>query len=119
MSFNFVVKSSVFVILIAILLSFYYIPNTVFNINKDSTSRQSSVLNGLLELEAKNFVGSGIKQPRVAVGYGACHDVFVEAKELLKDNVLPGAPEHFDEIKNDYQLLKSFAYYYKHGAAAE
>lgn len=120
MSCSFIIKSSVFVTFVAILTSFYInSPYIISLINKEVNNRQSSVLNGLLELEAKNFVASGPLQPRVAVGYGACHDVFVEAKDLLKDSVLSGAPEHFDEIKNDIQLLKSFAYYYKHGAAAE
>lgn len=88
------------------------------NFNAD-VNRQQIVLNGLLELEAGNFVASGVHKPRVAVGYGACLDLFVNATDLLDKYSLPGVPEHFDEIQNDEQFLQSFAYYFKHGAAAE
>lgn len=119
MSYSVAIKSSLVVSLIAILISFYI--NNVSDLIKNNinVSRQSYVLNGLLDLESKNFVASGADKPRVAVGYGACHDVFVSATDLLKNNILKGTPEHFDEIKNDIQLFKSFAYYFKHGAAAE
>lgn len=113
------IKSSLLISLVAVLISFYL--NNVSELIKHDAniSRQTSVLTGLLELEENNFVATGALKPRVAVGYGACHDVFVSAKELLKNEVLNGSPEHFDEIKNDFQLFKSFAYYFKHGAAAE
>lgn len=123
MSYSVAIKSSLFVSLVAILISFYF--NNVSDFVKSGldvdvdVGRLRSVLNGLLELEQNNNVATGVDKPRVAVGYGACHDIFVNAKDLLKDDVLKGPPKHFDEIKNNDQFFKSFAYYFKHGAAAE
>ncbi|KAI8432001.1 hypothetical protein MSG28_004530 [Choristoneura fumiferana] len=73
----------------------------------------------LLILESQNQVGSGNFQPKVALGYGACHDIFVNATLLLNHRDLKGEPEHFSEIKSKEELVKSFAYFFKHGAAAE
>lgn len=119
MSYSVAIKSSLLVSLVAVLISFYFNNVNDFIGNGLNFRRQSSVLNGLLELEKNNFVATGAERPRVAVGYGACHDIFVNAKDLLKDDILKGSPKHFDEIRNNEQFFKSFAYYFKHGAAAE
>ncbi|XP_012258006.2 ADP-dependent glucokinase [Athalia rosae] len=78
--------------------------------------RLTAVLEGLEEVETKH-VGSG--RPRVAIGYGICTDVYIDAKYLITYSKDVGDPEHFDEIKSEDELLKSFAYYFRHGAAAE
>ncbi|XP_015587961.1 ADP-dependent glucokinase [Cephus cinctus] len=79
--------------------------------------RLAAVLEGLQKVESSNHENS-IK-PKVAVGYGICTDVFIDAKHLLRYSSKVGKPEHFDEIRTDTELLKSFAYYFRHGAAAE
>lgn len=56
---------------------------------------------------------------RVAVAYGACQDLFAEALPLLDHEALDGEPQHFDTISSTNELLKSFAHYFRHGAAAE
>lgn len=81
--------------------------------------RLSDVKENLLYLETQNKVASGIFQPKVALGYGACHDLFVNATSLLNPEELQGNPEHFNEISNMEEFLKSFTYFFKHGAAAE
>ncbi|XP_072941955.1 ADP-dependent glucokinase [Epargyreus clarus] len=81
--------------------------------------RLSSVKDHLLFLENDNRVGMGSLQPRVALGYGACQDLFVNATSLLDYRDLKGNPEHFNEITSMEEFLKSFAYFFKHGAAAE
>lgn len=81
--------------------------------------RLSDVKENLLYLETQNKVASGIYQPKVALGYGACHDLFVNATSLLNPEELQGNPEHFNEISNMEEFLKSFTYFFKHGAAAE
>lgn len=81
--------------------------------------RLSSVKEHLLHLEKENRVGSGIHQPKVALGYGACHDLFVNATSLINHKDLKGKPEHFNEITSKEEFIKSFAYFFKHGAAAE
>ncbi|KAK2582053.1 hypothetical protein KPH14_002758 [Odynerus spinipes] len=78
--------------------------------------RLSALLHGLERLESKYSITN---KPRVAVGYGICTDIYVDAKYLLHYSNEIGSPEHFDEINTEEQLLKSFAYYFRHGAAAE
>ncbi|KAG7207703.1 hypothetical protein KM043_009321 [Ampulex compressa] len=78
--------------------------------------RLLALLQGLEKLENKHVITS---KPRVAIGYGVCTDVYVNAKHLLQYSEHIGRPEHFDEINTELELLKSFAYYFRHGAAAE
>ncbi|GBP50326.1 ADP-dependent glucokinase [Eumeta japonica] len=87
--------------------------------NKDLDDRLSPVRDNLLNLETQNIVAYGNKQPRVALGYGACHDLFVKATALLNHTEMNGDPRHFNDISTKDELLRSFAYYFKHGAAAE
>ncbi|CAK1542946.1 unnamed protein product [Leptosia nina] len=87
--------------------------------NDIGDERLSPVKEYLLYLEKENAVGSGVKQPKVALGYGACHDLFVNATSFLNFKDLKGPPEHFNEITSKEEFLKSFAYFFKHGAAAE
>lgn len=90
-----------------------------FRKNDIGDVRLSPVKEHLLFLERENKIGAGILQPRVALGYGACHDLFVNATSLLNHKELKGAPEHFNEIATKEEFLKSFAYFFKHGAAVE
>ena len=56
---------------------------------------------------------------RVAVGYGACVDIFVNAKDLLGKHEPPKYPGHSNDIQTREELLETFAYFFSHGAAAE
>ncbi|GAB1864295.1 ADP-dependent glucokinase [Camponotus japonicus] len=78
--------------------------------------RLLTLLRGLEKLENKHVI---TRKPKVAIGYGVCTDVFIDARYLLKYSDEVGRPEHFDEINTELELLKSFAYYFRHGAAAE
>ncbi|XP_023950737.1 ADP-dependent glucokinase [Bicyclus anynana] len=102
------------------ILSFCIVLYAVFY-RKDNFGdvRLSPVKQHLLDLERENKVGAGVNQPRVALGYGACHDLFVNATSLLNAKDLKGSPEHFNEISSKEEFLKSFTYFFKHGAAAE
>ncbi|PZC82162.1 ADP-dependent glucokinase [Helicoverpa armigera] len=102
------------------ILSFCFVLYAVYYRKNDiGDVRLSPVKEHLLFLESENKVGAGIRQPKVALGYGACHDLFVNATSLLNYKDLKGSPEHFNEISNKEEFLKSFAYFFKHGAAAE
>lgn len=96
-----------------VLYAVYYRKNDIGDV------RLYPIREQLLILESQNQVGSGNFQPKVALGYGACHDLFVNATLLLNHRELEGEPEHFSEIRSKEELLKSFAYFFKHGAAAE
>lgn len=102
------------------LLSFCILLYAVYYRKNDiSDERLSSLKEHLLFLESENRVGQGNLQPKVALGYGACHDLFVNATALLDHRELKGNPRHYNEISNKEEFLKSFAYFFKHGAAAE
>lgn len=81
--------------------------------------RLSPVREHLLFLERENKVGIGEKQPKVALGYGACHDLFVNATQLIRFEDMEEPPQHFNELTNEEEFIRSFAYFFKHGAAAE
>lgn len=97
---------SVFVILISIYLKR---PEDELNL------RLTTVLKGLIEVENRYHSYT----PKVAVGYGACHDLFVDGKDFINYEDSLGNPEHCDEINSIEELKKSYAYYFRHGAAAE
>lgn len=86
------------------------------NIDDVLQKRLLTLLHGLEKLENKYVI---TRRPKVAIGYGVCTDVFIDAKHLLRYSDEIGRPEHFDEINTELELLKSFAYYFRHGAAAE
>ena len=55
----------------------------------------------------------------VAVGYGACLDIFVDASDLIRQEEPPQVPRHASQLKTKKDLLETFAYFFNHGAAAE
>ena len=73
-------------------------------------------MKSLLKQEQKAIVSPNVL---VAVGYGACLDIFVDAADLLGEEKQPNEPNHADEIKTKKDLLETFAYFFSHGAAAE
>jgi len=78
-----------------------------------------SVLDGLLR--AENSLPTRDDSKRVAVGFGACMDVFTEAVPLLDALNLPPPeePRHHDVVDSGRHLAEILAYFFKHGAAAE
>ena len=77
-----------------------------------------SVLEGLLKAE------NAVRQTndlRVAVGFGSCVDVIGPGLDILEKirAEVPSVPEHFDTVHNKEELEKIFAYFFRHGAAAE
>ncbi|XP_008309175.1 ADP-dependent glucokinase [Cynoglossus semilaevis] len=82
--------------------------------------RLDTVLSSLLRAERKVMVDD-VARPRVAVGFGGCVDLIVDAVSLLKKIGLPPTeqPLHHDYIENAEQLTQSFAFFFAPGAAAE
>ncbi|XP_067011429.1 ADP-dependent glucokinase [Anabrus simplex] len=97
---------------IAVFVAIYYrnFSNDVLKV------RLNSVLQGLVEVERQHSVRTKAK---VAIGYGACQDLFVDGKDLLMYDVAAMYPEHFSDISTTEELLKTYAYFFRHGAAAE
>lgn len=111
MGINKRLRFGTFLAVLAILAGLYY-----RNSEDILQKRLSALLHGLERIENKHSITN---RPKIAVGYGICTDTYVDAKHLLHYSDKIGLPEHFDEINTEEELLKSFAYYFRHGAAAE
>ena len=61
------------------------------------------------------------QEPRIAVGFGACQDIYADGMEVLAGvgAAPPEIPEHVSEIHSLEDLEKIFTYFFEHGAAAE
>ena len=110
---GYVKSGSVFSIIVLLLAYVYKRQN-------DEALKQhlENILSGLLRAEQKVTLP---EQPKVAVGFGACQDIFSNAVEVLDKlgAVAPENPKHFNQISSKQDLEKGFAYFFKHGAAAE
>ncbi|EDW40526.1 GL25288 [Drosophila persimilis] len=87
-------------------------------------SRTTVLLTGLLAIESSLKRPAYETPPKVAIGYGACTDLQINATEFLnryyKDYKIPTVTTSArDVVKNEDELLQSFAYYFQNGAAAE
>lgn len=58
---------------------------------------------------------------RIAVGFGGCIDIFVDAVPLFDAAKIncPDIPKHHKVVHNQQEVAEGFAYFFKHGAAAE
>nr|CAB3220222.1 ADP-dependent glucokinase-like [Phallusia mammillata] len=84
----------------------------------DLKSEIPNILDSLRKAEKKVEVS---QSARVAVGFGGCVDIFVDAVPLLDAAKIgcPKTPKHHKLIHNNLELSEGFAYFFKHGAAAE
>ncbi|EDW70387.1 ADP-dependent glucokinase [Drosophila virilis] len=87
-------------------------------------NKTTVLLTGLLALEGGLKRSAFEPAPKVAVGYGACTDLQVNATEFLEKFYkmrVPHVRSDFaaTDVNNENELLQSFAYYFKNGAAAE
>ncbi|XP_016966509.1 ADP-dependent glucokinase [Drosophila biarmipes] len=86
-------------------------------------NRTTVLLSGLLAIEGSLKRPALEPAPKVAIGYGACTDLQINATEFLEryySRRIPAATTGSREIvNNEDELLQSFAYYFQNGAAAE
>ncbi|EDW19397.1 ADP-dependent glucokinase [Drosophila mojavensis] len=87
-------------------------------------NRTTVLLTGLLAIEGGVKKSTDEPAPKVAVGYGACTDLQINATEFLETFYKMRVPELSTDfaaknVKNENEFLQSFAYYFKNGAAAE
>lgn len=103
--------------------AFFALFATIFQGYFSSSELQhlTMVLSSLADLEHSNRSLPLALPPRVAVGYGACTDVYVHAVDFLNasqlDESLPWRAS--DKITSRDELLLSFGYFFQKGAAAE
>merc|ERR1719508_610198 len=75
-----------------------------------------TVISSLLKYEAK-YVEEN--RPRIAVGYGACKDLFVTGSHMLANVSFPSNPDSFLGGGDMEQLVRMYGFFFKAGAAAE
>lgn len=93
-------------------------------ISLHALNKTTVILTGLLAIEGSLKRSALQPAPRIAVGYGACTDLQINATEFLnryyKHHVLFVSSDHAaNDVHNENELLQSFIYYFKNGAAAE
>lgn len=95
---------------------------TIFQgyLSSNSLHHLTRVLSSLTDLEFSNKTLRHAS-PHIAVGYGACTDVYVDAVHFLNATELAvDAPlVASDKITTKDELLRSFGYFFAKGAAAE
>lgn len=103
--------------LLAIFVAYIYNKQYVEDV---LTERLYTVTEGLLKVEQKYTAQSRVS-PKVAVGFGACKDLFTDGLKLLKrlNEEHTDRPRHHNSIANTEQLLRTFSFFFRHGAAAE
>ena len=102
---------SAFIALFATIFQGYFSSNELKHL--------TSILSRLTDLEFSNRTEQ--TPPRVAVGYGACTDVYLNAVEFLNAST-DGTEmwtEPSDKITTERELLQTFGYFFSKGAAAE
>jgi len=75
-----------------------------------------TVISSLLRYEANRPLEA---VPRVAVGYGACRDLFVSGAFIMANHSFPEEPAHFLDVGSMEELWRMYAYFFTAGAAAE
>ena len=99
------------------LVSLWFVPDIAQNGPEiDLRVSMDNVLKSLLKQEK---TVDAKQQVKIAVGYGACKDLFVDAKNVIGNLKPKGTLQNFNEIKNMDEFLEMFGYFFKHGAAAE
>lgn len=78
--------------------------------------RLQLILDGLLKAERQVSVAP---KTRIAIGFGSCQDLIVQSSEVFAHIEPPDDPQHIDVIDTERDLQRVFAYYFRHGAAAE
>jgi len=99
------------------LVSLWFVPDIAQN--GPETDLRVSMDNVLKSLLKQEKTVDAKQQVKIAVGYGACKDLFVDAKNVIGNLKPKGTLQNFNEIKNMDEFLEMFGYFFKHGAAAE
>lgn len=94
--------------IVVVLVAIWYRPET----DQVLDAELRTILRGLIDVETPNRS----RKPKVAVGYGACMDVFAYAKDVLEFHESEKQPE---SITNGIELMQAYTYFFRHGAAAE
>ena len=101
---------SVFVVLLG-LICVWFRPE-----NDETLLRRESVISSLLQYE-QNHVDK--TSPRIAVGFGACKDLFVTRSHMMAGVQFPASPDNYLGVRDQSEFVSMLGYFFQAGAAAE
>lgn len=111
---SFVTTCTVFVAFVAVVLQAAF--------EAQRLSKLTTIVTSLVHLE-HNLPQPRSVRPRIAIGYGSCSDLYVNAPQFLNYSSavdIDGDRSYLlDDITNENELLQSFGYYFRNGAATE
>ena len=86
--------------------------------DKELRKHLNNTLLGLLRTEEEVPIH---QQTKVAVGFGATADIFMDAIKVFDaiNATAPEIPKHVEKIVTKEDLENIFGYFFQHGAAAE
>lgn len=104
---------TIFVALFGIILEGFFAAKELQHITQ--------ILTHLVNLENINGKDISSQKPRIAVGYGSCFDLYIQATKFLNysQNFSIRDTEFDDDLNTIEELMQSFGYYFQRGAAAE
>ncbi|XP_064118014.1 ADP-dependent glucokinase-like [Macrobrachium nipponense] len=97
---------------VVLIVAFWYSRE---NGNRILEERLRQVLDAMLEVEEQHVVG----EVRIAVGYGACKDIFVRGADVFGAMAPPKKTAHYNSIESLKNLKELYALFYAAGSAAE
>ena len=97
--------------------AYLYYKHTTSQEKGDQEKRVLAVLDGLIAIERENPLQG---TPKVACGFASNMDYFIDSLELLEAMELnpPDKAKPHDVVKNEKELLETFAFFFNHSAAS-
>ena len=84
--------------------------------DKEELLRRESVISSLLKYE-ENHVDK--TSPKIAVGFGACKDLFVTRSHMMDGVSFPETVDNYLGVGSQEELVSMLGYFFQAGAAAE
>ena len=84
--------------------------------NDAEVLRLETVISSLLQFE-KNHVDR--TSPKIAVGFGACKDLFVTRSHMMEGVGFPETVDNYLGVGNQDEMISMLGYFFQAGAAAE
>ena len=84
--------------------------------NDEEVLRLETVISSLLQFE-KNHVDR--TSPKIAVGFGACKDLFVTRSHMMEGVGFPETVDNYLGVGNQEEMISMLGYFFQAGAAAE
>ena len=75
-----------------------------------------TVISSLLDYEQKYVE---VSQPKIAIGFGACKDLFVTRAHMMNNVSFPETTNNYLGVGNQEEFVSMLGYFFKAGAAAE